>query len=166
MLISAPTLAAGTGGISDLVAPSVNFVVFFAIIFFGIKGKVVEHFNKLADDVKLLMNSAAEKNKDAELKLQSYEQKVKSLGSESEKIKADYEQDFQKFIKASKEETETTIARIQRDTQNKLISEKQNLVEELNKELVESVIAKTRTTLDSNVEIKKQATNKLVAEVR
>lgn len=166
MLISAPAFAAGSGGISDLIAPAVNFIIFFAIIFFAIKGKVVDHFNKLADDVKALMNSAAEKNKDAELKLQSYEQKVKNLAGESEKIKADYEQDFQKFAKTSKEETETTIARIQRDTQNKLLSEKQTLIEELNKELVDSVIAKAKSTLDANADVKKQATNKLIAEVR
>ncbi len=166
MLISAPALAAGTGGITDLIAPFVNFIIFFAIIFFAIKGKVIDHFNKLADEVKSLMNSAAEKNKDAELKLQSYEQKIKNLSSESEKIKSDYEQDFQKFLKTTKEETETTFNRIQRDSQNKLISEKQALIEELNKELLDSVIAKTKTTLDGNSDIKKQATNKLIAEVR
>lgn len=167
MLISAPAFAAaGSGKIDDLIAPTVNFIIFFSIIFFAIKGKVVDHFNKLADDVKSLMNSAAEKNKDAETKLQSYEQKVKNLASESEKIKADYELDFQKFAKNTKEETTATISRIERDTQNKLLSEKQNLIEELNKELVESVVAKTKSTLDANADVKKQATNKLIAEVR
>ena len=164
--IAQPAMAAGTGGISDLVAPAVNFVIFFLIIFFAIKDTVVNHFNKLADDVKSLMNSAAEKSKDAESKLATYEQKIKSLETESVKIKDEYEHDFAKFSKASKEETETNIARLQRDTENKLTSERQALIEELNKELLESVVAKTKTTFNANAEVKKQATNKLIAEVR
>lgn len=166
MIISTSAYAAGTGGISDLIAPAVNFAIFFGILYFALKVKIVDHFNGLADEVRSMMDSAAAKNKDAEAKLAEYESKMKNIDSETSKIKNEYDVDFQKFEKALKDETKTTIARMHRDVENKLASEKSVLVEELNKELVDSVIAKTKSVLDSNAETKKQATNKLISEVR
>ncbi len=164
--ISANALAAGSGGITDLIAPAVNFAIFFTILFLALKNKLVDHFNNLSTEVKSMMESAEAKNKDAEARLKASEQKVKNLEAEMAQIKNEYAQDFAKFEKTTKEEMETTVSRLQRDVQNKLESERNVLIEELNKELVDSVITKTKNTLATNSEAKKQATQKLIAEIR
>ncbi len=151
--------------IKDLIAPAVNFAIFFGIIFVALKQKTIDYFNKLSDEVKSLMSSAAEKNKDAETKLATFEQKIKNLETESVQIKNEYESDVVKFSKNSKTETETTISRMQRDSEHKLESERNVLIEELNTELVNSVVAKTKNVITTNAEAKKLATSKLVSQV-
>ncbi len=150
----------------DLVPPFINFAIFFSIIFFAVRGKLIQHFQSFAEEVKSLMSSAEQKNKDAQEKLQQFENKIKNLDSESVKIKDDYESDYKKFQSSQKEETETTIHRMERDFANKLAGEKAQLVEEMNKELVEAIIEKAKGSLHKNQDLKNKASHKLISSVQ
>ena len=123
-------------------------------------------FTKQASEVESLMNSAAQKNKDAEERLKTLTAKMSNLNAELTKIQSDYESDVANFTTSTSAETQATIARTQRDLVSKLEGEKNELVEKLNEELLNSVIAKTKQTINGNADMKNRATSKIVAELR
>jgi F0F1-type ATP synthase membrane subunit b/b' len=149
----------------DLKYPFINFIILLAILSKVVK-PLREKFNKQASDVKSLMESAARNNKDAEDKLSKFQAKVKSLDSEMIKINADYESDAAQFAKNQKEETQTTITRMQRDLENKLNGEKTELINDLNHDLINKVVSSTQATIKGNKDYQTKATQKMVSELR
>ena len=82
------------------------------------------------------------------------------------KIANDYESDSVQFAKNQDQETQTTISRMKRDLENKLEGEKVELMDELNHDLINTVIAKTQNTIKTNKEYQTKATQKIVSELR
>ncbi len=169
--LSSQAFAAAKGGhhepsIADLMYPAINFAVLAGFLFWKLKKPVIEMFNKKHDDVKSLMNSAAEKNKAAQERLNSLQAKMKNLDSEVAKIKSDYEADANNFAKTQASETQATIARVKRDLENKIEGERNELVEKMNQELINKVIEKTQETIKGNADMKTRATQKIVSELR
>lgn len=152
--------------IKDLMYPAINFMVLVGFLVWKLKKPTTEMFNKKAEEVQSLMTSAAQKNKDAEEKLKTYKTKLSSLPSELTKIQKDYESDVQSFMQHQSNETQTIITRTKRDLENKLEGEKNELVENLNEELLNSVIAKAQQAIESNNDFKTKATHKIVSELR
>ncbi|MBY0413425.1 MAG: hypothetical protein K2Q18_04640 [Bdellovibrionales bacterium] len=170
-LVSGAAFAAESGAhhepsIKDLLAPTVNFVVLLGFLIWKLKTPTKEMFDKKATEVQSLMNSAAQKNKDAEERLKGLQTKMANLGSELSKIQKDYESDVLNFTKTQSEETQSTITRTKRDFENKLEGEKNDLVEKLNEDLLNSVIAKAQQTISANSDMKNRATSKIVSELR
>ena len=149
----------------DLKYPFINFIILLAILSKVVK-PLREKFNKQANDVKSLMDSASRNNKDAEEKLSKFKSKIKNLESEIITIVADYQADAVQFAKVQGEETQTTIVRMKRDLENKLDGEKTELVNELNHELINKVVSSTKTTIKNNKDYQVKATQKIVSELR
>ncbi len=149
----------------DLKYPFVNFIIMLAILSKVVK-PLREKFNKQAADVKSLMESAARNNKDAEDRLNSFQAKIKNLDSELVKITADYDSEAAQFAKNQSEETQTTIARMKRDLENKLDGEKKELIDELNHDLINKVVLGAKTTIKGNKDFQTKATQKIVSELR
>lgn len=151
--------------ILDLKYPLVNFIILLAILSKVIK-PLREKFNKQAADVKSLMDSASKNNKDAEERLSNFQHKIKNLDSEIVKITTEYESDAAQFAKIQKEETQTTLARMKRDLENKLEGERKELIDHLNHDLLDKVVASTQTTIKGNKDFQTKATQKIVSELR
>lgn len=151
--------------ILDLKWPVVNFIIFLAILSKVVK-PLREKFNKEHGDVKSLMDSAARNNKDAEEKLNAYQTKIKNLDSELVKITNDYESEAAHFGKIQSEETQTVIARMKRDLENKLSGEQKELMDSLNHDLIDKVVGGAQTTIKNNKEHQVKATQKIVSELR
>jgi F0F1-type ATP synthase membrane subunit b/b' len=149
----------------DLKYPFINFIILLAILSKVVK-PLREKFNKQADDVKSLMESAARNNKDAEEKLNQFQSKIKNLDSEIVKIVGEYATDATQFAKNQSEETQTVIVRMKRDLENKLIGEKTELVDQLNHDLINKVVSGTQATIKNNKEFQVKATQKIVSELR
>lgn len=149
----------------DLKYPLVNFIILLAILSKVVK-PLREKFKKQASDVKSLMESAARNNKDAEEKLATFQTKIKNLDSELVKITTDYESDAAQFARNQSEETLTTIARMKRDLENKLQGERKELIDALNHDLLDKVIASTQATIKGNKDFQTRATSKIVSEIR
>jgi F0F1-type ATP synthase membrane subunit b/b' len=157
--------AAHHTSIMDLKWPLVNFIILAAILSKVVK-PLREKFNKQAADVKSLMDSAARNNKDAEERLNAFQAKIKNLDSELVKITSDYESEAANFAKIQGEETQTTIARMKRDLENKLEGEKKELSDELNHELINKVVSGAQATIKGNKDFQAKATQKIVSELR
>lgn len=149
----------------DLKAQVFNFVIFLAILSKVIK-PLREKFNSQAADVKAQMESAARNIKDADDKLAQFEDKIKNLDSDLIKIVADYELEEAQFAKNKKEETQTLIARMKVDLENKLEGEKEELIDELNHDLINKVVSSTKATIKSNTSYQAKATQNIVSELR
>ncbi len=152
--------------IKDLMYPAINFVVLVGFLIWKLKKPMAEMFNKKAADVQSLMTSAAQKNKDAEERLKALQGKMANLPSEVVKIQKDYENDVSSFTQTQSAETASVISRTKRDLENKLEGEKNELVENLNNDLLNSVIAKTQQTINGSGDMKNRATSKIVSELR
>lgn len=169
--LTATAFAAGDGAhhepsIKDLMYPAINFAVLAGFLVWKLTKPMKEMFNKNASEVESLMNSAAQKNKDAEERLKTLQAKMSNLGSEVTKIQNDYESDVKTFTQTHAEETQASITRTQRDLDKKLEGEKNELVEKLNEDLLNNVIAKTKQTINGNADMKTRATSKIVSELR
>ncbi len=150
----------------DLKYPALNFVIFFGFIVWKIKKPLSDMFNKKAEDVRSLMKSAAEQSKNAEEKFQAFQDKIKNLDSETVKISTDYENEIVNYAKLQSEETATTIARMKRDVENKLAGERKEMMDGLSHELLSEVVGKTKTTINSDKNLKDKATQNIVAGIR
>lgn len=171
VVLTGSVLAAGKGAdhvpsIKDLFYPAINFVVLVSFLVWKLKKPMKEMFNKKADEVKTLMTSAAEKNKDAEVRLKLLQTKINNIDSELTKIRADYDKDISNFMQNQATETQSIISRTKRDLENKLEGERKELVESMNEELLSQVIAKTKQVISSNNDFKSKATSKIVSELR
>jgi F-type H+-transporting ATPase subunit b len=169
--LTATAVAAESGAhhepsIKDLMYPAINFAVLAGFLVWKLTKPMKEMFNKNASDVESLMNSAAQKNKDAEERLKTLTSKMNNLPSEVSKIQNDYESDVKTFAQTHGEETQAHIVRTQRDFDKKLEGEKNELVEKLNEDLLNNVIAKTKQTINGNADMKNRATSKIVSELR
>ncbi|MBC7714505.1 MAG: hypothetical protein H7177_14260 [Rhizobacter sp.] len=152
--------------IKELIYPAINFIVLVGFLVWKLKKPMNEMFNKKATDVETLMASAAQKNKDAEARLQALSVKMANLPVELSNIKKDYEHDVAAFTQSQGQETQSTITRTQKDLESKLDGEKNELVLTLNEDLLSSVIAKTQQTINASGDMKKRATSNIVSELR
>jgi F-type H+-transporting ATPase subunit b len=150
----------------DLKYSTLNFIVLFGFLGWKLKKPLSEMFNKKSEDIKSLMNSAEKQNRDAEERLNQFKAKIKNLDSEITQINTDYDNDAVSFAKFQKEETETSIARMKRDLQNKLDGERKELLDELSHEMVSKVIAKAKSTIALSLDHRKNATQKILTELK
>lgn len=165
--LPATTMAAGGGGtIADLLYPAINFSLLFGFIIWKLKKPMSEAFTKNAKDVEDLYNLAEEKYKEAQIKYDSYAKKLEQLDSEITRIHSETDQNVKSFTDMAKKETASTIERMERDTNNKLDSERNKLIMDLNRKLVEEVVNKTKSTIADNKEYKTKVTNNLVSSIQ
>jgi len=123
-------------------------------------------FTKNAKDVEDLYNLAEEKYKEAQIKYDSYAKKLEQLDSEITRIHNETDENVRSFSNMTKKETATTLQRMERDTNNKLDSERNKLIMDLNKKLVDEVVNKTKSTIADNKEYKTKVTNNLVSSIQ
>jgi len=165
-LTSFSCFAAGGGGhITDVLWPAFNFFLFFGFLFWKMKKPVKEGFNKNAELVKELYEYAEAKNKDAEAKIQKYEDKMNNLVNQVQKIKEDMDQEFSVFKQNINEETLKNIERAGKDAKRRIVSEKNKMVRGLEESLLDTVIAKTKEKIGGDEKLKEKATNKIFSAI-
>ena len=169
LLTSASLQAAGgapSGSPLDLKWPALNFLLLFSFLVWKLKKPLAEMFDKQAEDVASLYELAEKKDKEAQIKLDMYKEKLNNLEGERKKVLADAEKDAKDFANKTQNETQDYINRITKDVENKIAHEKKTLINELNASLVDEVIKKAKEAISSNEDNKKKATSKLVSQIR
>jgi F0F1-type ATP synthase membrane subunit b/b' len=149
----------------DLKYSTLNFVVLFGFLGWKLKKPLSDMFAKKAEDIKTLMGSAEKQSNDAEERLAQFKLKIKNLDSEVVQINAEYDSDAVNFAKFQHEETQTSIARMKRDIENKLEGEKKELLDDLNHEMISKVIGNAKNTIAKSPEHRKNATQKIMTEL-
>ncbi len=155
----------GGGHIIDLLPKVVNFGLVFGFMLWKIKKPVSDMFTKNSKDVASLFQVAEQKDKEAQIKLETYEKKLSNLAAEKTKIIEDAKSEASAFEKKTANETAATLEKMKKDTAAKVQAEQNSLTSKLGAELIEEVIAKTKTTVKSSKDNQDKATSKLMAQL-
>lgn len=149
--------------IGELMWPIFNFVLFFGFLIYKIRKPIKEGFDKNAELIKELFEYAKAKDEDAQRKMNEYKEKMNNFHLEVERLEKEMEVEMAIFKTETAEETKKQIDRASLDAKRKAESEKNRKVKEINEELLNSIILKTKESLGSNSSLRDKATTKIVA---
>jgi F-type H+-transporting ATPase subunit b len=154
------------GPLSSLILPFLNFSAVVIFLLVMMRKSLRALFEKNAKEIKELYYHAEEKEKEAKIKLQMYEEKMASLASEKNQIAEKTSREIIALEKTIQEETRLAKNKIEIDGQSKLQHEESMMIRELNESLLNEVIAKAKNSVVSDKAIQKGITTKLSSEAR
>ena len=170
ILIIAPhtLFAAGDshgGSVWELSYPAFNFLLLFSFLLWKLRRPISEAFDNNAKLIRESYELAEERDKEARLKYEMFRQKLDNFTSESNQILNNVEKDAENFSAQRNKDMNSTIERMKRDIDSKLTHEKNILVQNLNKELVNNIINKTKANIQNDNTLKRRAAQKLLNEI-
>ena len=89
--------------IADLIWPMFNIIVLFSFMVWKLRSPTIKFFKEKSEEIKHLFDYAEEKNKEADIKLEMYESKIKSLSNDITQIKEKADIDLKNFAKATEQ---------------------------------------------------------------
>jgi F0F1-type ATP synthase membrane subunit b/b' len=154
--------AAGHGSMSDLLAPAVNLGILLGVLIWKLKGPLHNHFASKSSDIANTLERANLKSKEAKIMLENEEQKKANLSNEIKSINQQAENDVISFEKKISQETEEKTHKLKSDANMKIQADKKAMMDDLNAELLNQVIAKTKTTIKTNKDYQNKVSTKLL----
>jgi F0F1-type ATP synthase membrane subunit b/b' len=148
--------------ITDLIAPAVNVGILLGVLVWKLKGPLKDHFVAKATEVSNTLERASLKSKEAAMMLESEERKMANLSNEVKSIQQQSETDVSIYEKNLSKETESKTAKLKADAENKIVADKKAMMDELNAELLNQVILKTKSTIKTNKDYQNKVSTKLL----
>lgn len=152
----------GHGSITDLVAPAINVGILLGVLAWKLKGPLHNYFVSKAEEVSNTLERASLKSKEAQMMLDSETRKMANLQNEITNIQKQAENDVLVFEKNLSKETEDKTQKLKADANSKIQADKKALMDELNAELLNEVIKKTKTTIKTNKDYQNKVSSKLL----
>lgn len=167
LLTSLDAIAAGggTGTVADLKYNAINFIVLFGFLGIKLRKPLKNMFDKNAVEVTALFGLAEEKDKEAQIRFDEYNNKLKNVESERKRILAEADQNAQKFSKQHTVETDELITNLNEDAKVRIESEKVQMARNLNSTLLDEVINKVKEKVGNDKGLQEKATKKLVSQI-
>ncbi len=166
LFFSAAALASGNGGhhgsAGDLVAPAVNVALLVGFLVWKLKKPLNDMFTKKAEEITNTLERASLKAKEAQMMLENEQRKITNLSTEMKTLADQSDADVKTYEKNLARETEEKIQKMKTDATSKIAADKKAIMDELNAELLNQVIAKTKTTIKTNKDFQSKASNKLL----
>lgn len=167
LLVSAVAQASGGegghhGSATDLIAPAVNVIILVGFLVWKLKKPLAESFTKRAEEVTNTLERASLKSKEAQMMLENEQRKITNLSAEMKNITDQSEADVKAYERALQKETEDKIQKLKVDATSKIAADKKAIMDELNAELLNQVISKTKTTIKTNKDYQSKASDKLL----
>jgi F-type H+-transporting ATPase subunit b len=151
-LLVVPAFASSEGGhhgsISDLIAPAVNVLVLVGFLVWKLKGPLKAHFDNKSTEIANTLERASLKSKEAKIMLETQDKKMANLASEVKAIQTQADADVAHYEKMLAKETEDKTHKLKVDANSKIQADKKQALDELNSELLDQVIKKTKTTFE------------------
>ena len=154
--------SAGHGSPMDLIWPAINFTALFVFLVVKLRKPLSETFNRQASDVQSTYELAEKKDKEAQIKLETYQKKMSGFERERERVISEANLESKQLETAIAQETVDTIEKLRVDAQSKVEHEMDQLTKQLNESLVDEVIRKAREKIGGSVATQSKATQKLV----
>lgn len=152
----------GHGSITDLIAPAINVGILLGVLIWKLKGPLKEHFDNRANEVSNTLERANLKAKEAQMMLEGEERKSANLANEIKQINQQSETDVLVYEKNLSKETEDKTQKLKVDANQKIQADKKGMMDELNAELLNQVITKTKSTIKTNKEYQNKVSSKLL----
>ena len=165
--LSAAAFASSEGGahhgsVSDLVAPAVNVLVLVGFLVWKLKTPLKNHFDTNATEISNTLERASLKSKEAKIMLETQEKKMANLSSEVKTIQTQADSDVIHYEKILAKETEEKTHKLKVDANSKIQADKKTAMDELNAELLDQVIKKTKSTIKTNKDYQSKVSTKLL----
>ena len=119
-----------------------------------------------AKEVRELYFHAEEKEKEAKIKLQMYEDKMAGLASEKNQLSEKTQKDILETQRKIQAETENAKEKIEKEGRARLANEESIIMRELNESLLNEVIERAKSSVQSNKSIQESISKKLATEAR
>ena len=157
--------AAGGGGVADLKWPAVNFVLLITLLFWKAKKPLQAALERNYQEVSSSAEMAAIKDKEGQVRLESYQKKMETLDDERNKIMNEARRDAERYAQKVQEETASYIKRIKSDVASKMAQEKTALTREIVCELIDDVIVRTKKAIGEKEKSVSLVSKKLLAQI-
>jgi F0F1-type ATP synthase membrane subunit b/b' len=148
--------------IGDLFAPVVNVAILLGVLVWKLKKPLQDHFVNRSNEVANTLERANLKSKEAQLMLENEARKMANLNNEIKNINHHSETDVLVYEKNLSKEIENKSQKLKVDANSKIVADKKNMMDELNAELLNEVIAKTKSTIKTNKEYQTKVSSKLL----
>ena len=148
--------------ISDLIAPTFNVVVLIGVLIFATKDKLKGYFITQSENVANTLERADIKSKEAQLMLDGQKRKLASLDADIKKIESESESDVHAYEAKLSKETSQKISKLKEDGHSKAEANKKQMMNDLNKELLEEVMKQTKSTIKDNKEYQSKVSSKML----
>lgn len=158
-------MAAGNGGhgsVSDLIAPAFNVAVLVGFLVWKLKKPLGEFFNKRSEDVSNTLERASLKSKEAQMMYENEVRKINNLANEIKNLQQQADQEIANFEKNYSKEVEEKSRKLKSDANQKIAADKKQLVDGLNNQLLDQVIAKAKSTIQNNKDYQDKTSSKLL----
>lgn len=166
LLMSSAAFPSGNAGhhgsASDLIAPAVNVAILVGFLVWKLKKPLDDMFTKKSEDITNTLERASLKSKEAQMMLENEQRKISNLASEIKTLNEQAEVDVKTFESNLSRETQDKIQKMKADATTKIAADKKAIMDELNADLLNQVIAKTKTTIKTNKDFQTKASNKLL----
>lgn len=163
--------AAGAGGdahhasISDLFAPAVNVSILLGVLIWKLKTPLKAYFTTKSEEISNTLERANLKSKEAHIMLESETRKLTNLKNEIASIKQRSEDEVLAFDKLLSKETEDKTQKLKVDADSKIQADKKYIMDQLNAELLNQVILKTKATIKTNKDYQNKVSTKLLQDL-
>ncbi len=163
VVISGVAFAAGDGhGATTLIAPATNVFILLVALVFVLKKPAREFFASKSSTVSEMIERASSKAKEAEAMMEIQKKKTSNVDEEIKTLKQESEKLLKEFETAYTADVQERIKNMKVDADNKIESEKKELVEELNANLLDLVVAKAKTQIKADASLGTSATEKII----
>lgn len=152
----------GHSSIMELLVPAGNFLIVFGFIFWKAKAPLTKMFDDNVVKIRELVELAANRDREAQIKLDTYQKKIESAEGEKKSIIESAHKDGEEFEKNYTLEVKHNIEKLSKDADSKVESEKNSMIKMLNETLLDEVISKAKNKIASDKNSNKTATAKLL----
>lgn len=152
----------GHGHVTDLIAPTINVAILLGVLIWKLKGPLRNHFNSKSEEVSNTLERANLKSREAQIMLEGEERKLANLENEIRAIHQNADNEVLTFEKKLSKETEDKTHKLKSDATLKIQADKKAILDEVNAELLNQVIAKTKSTIKTNKEYQNKVSTKLI----
>jgi F0F1-type ATP synthase membrane subunit b/b' len=152
----------GHGSPKDLIAPAVNVFILFAVLIWKLKKPLSQHFDTKSQEVAHTLERANLKSQEAQMMLEMEANKLAHLEQDLKKIQQQAEADILVFEKNVSREVEEKTHKLKIDANSKIQADKKSIMDELNIQLLDQVLNKTKSTIKTNKDYQTKVTTKLL----
>lgn len=150
------------GSVTDLIAPAVNVGILVGFLVWKLKGPLKNHFDNKSKEVAETLERASLKSEEARVMLENQQRKMAALDKELKAIYEQAETDILVFEKNLSKEVDDKTAKLKSDANMKIQADKKSMMDQLNAELLDQVIQKTKTTIKTNKDYQNKVSTKLL----
>ncbi len=173
LLLVIPYIAIASGGgegevhhvasVKDVIWPAFNFCVLFGFLGWKLRNPVRKAFTRNAEIVEEIYVQAEKEANEAAARIEMVQAKMDSFEKVREEIEQTLNKEYETFSQKIEDDTHNQISKMKSDNVQKVEYEKLQLTQDLNAEIIDQIIEKTKSTIAHDEKLRSNVTSKLLS---